>query len=833
MTDSFRRSLRLVWFIIPVVVLALLPWGRNHAYVRDFYDYGLVISGLGLMEQGQRPYVDFTTPIQAGFFGLNWLVEKAGGGTYLALTRGAALLIIVMGAGLTALLARRWPGWAAGAVALAVTVASATQHTILWHNALGVGCLALVVWATALAPVWRRVDWPWHVLAAMGLFLGGINKLNFQLVALAAACAWTLRAGLHRRANWGAVAATGLGWLVVGVVLPVMAELAWTGASRETWWYNVVGLAAGNRVETLEQIVSWKFLTVPIHHYYGSLLLPQVGLAGVILSLAALVGCWPGRAADQRWNWDFLLLPLATLFAAAAGAALLATNQDIAYLGLGAWLALVAGVWLGFAPTPRRAWLVGGVVVPALGLAAVAGVSAWQGQRSQFGYSESPRSAFQPAEQAGPAFSYLSGVRLPPETVHTMGLVEKWVPRAGSDGLRSVFYGPGTEWLNRFLPGLRQPGQPPWVHWGTTYGPKEAQQLLHALANDARYRIVLTTLARDEWPEGIRRALGQFFVQDLLGPVTMRWTRRDKASLRVDDSLAFIHQVGGNVAGTALHTDDWPVGLLAYGGDKQMLGVRGDQGWFVLSSPSYRFGADAVIERAPHAAPGPLYADFKVIAHGAVPEDVRWAARVEVPAGQTRIEVPFKVDAMGRSLQLRVSVPDTEMAQISAGYRNLTISHAIESPGGAPRLRAGSPPDGPLTDEMAASLLAADGGRPPQIVVRNGRSGAQGFELAPGGELWVYSENTIPEIRGELVCRDAAGARPTVRVVWYKGGRLQVLQQAAMQGDQTFAFRAWWGEPGGWYGILLDHGEGTAPAQVRLTECRPNPSPAGPGPTGT
>jgi len=64
--------------LITTVGLMLLPWVRNHSYLRDFYDYGLVIAGLGLIEQGQHPYVDFTTPIQAGFFGLSRLIEYVG-----------------------------------------------------------------------------------------------------------------------------------------------------------------------------------------------------------------------------------------------------------------------------------------------------------------------------------------------------------------------------------------------------------------------------------------------------------------------------------------------------------------------------------------------------------------------------------------------------------------------------------------------------------------------------------------------------------------------------------------------------------------------------------
>jgi hypothetical protein len=157
-------------FVFPVLVVvlavvALLPWWRNHGYLRDLYDYGLVITANGHMNRGERPYVDFTTPIQAGFLGLNWLIEKAGGGTYAALTRGGAGLIVLSGLLLPLMLARRWPWWAALAVGAAITVGSVSQHTIVWHNSLGVFCLAVAVIAAAIARccgarTGRGICWP-------------------------------------------------------------------------------------------------------------------------------------------------------------------------------------------------------------------------------------------------------------------------------------------------------------------------------------------------------------------------------------------------------------------------------------------------------------------------------------------------------------------------------------------------------------------------------------------------------------------------------------------------------------------------------------------------
>src|ERR1044071_9082089 len=107
---SSSRSPRILWWcgLVVVVGLALMPWWRNHGYLRDLFDYGLVMAANGHLDRGERPYVDFTTPIQAGFLGLNWLIERAGGGNYAGLTRGAAGLIVLSALLLPFMLARRW-----------------------------------------------------------------------------------------------------------------------------------------------------------------------------------------------------------------------------------------------------------------------------------------------------------------------------------------------------------------------------------------------------------------------------------------------------------------------------------------------------------------------------------------------------------------------------------------------------------------------------------------------------------------------------------------------------------------------------------------------------
>ncbi len=799
-----------VAFTAALLLIALLPWWRNHDHLRDLYDYGLVIAANGRLEAGEKPYVDFLTPIQAGFLGMNWLAEKTGGGTYLGMTRAAAALIVLSGAGLTLMLSRRWPVWAAGLVALAVTVAGPAQHTILWHNALGLVALALVVWSAAIAPVLRRETWPWHGILFAGLLLGGLNKLNFQLVAVAAAVAWALRAGLAARAGWGRVVATLVAVATAGFALPLVVELAWTGASFEVWWRNVVQLAFTSRSGDLEKILSTGFLLKPIHDYYGPLFIPQVGLAGQVMSALLLPACWPGK---DGLRLDRFLLPLAVVAITLAGAALLATNQEIAYLGLGAWLVLAVSVWLGFAPTLRPGWLTAGIVLPALLLGAASWASAWQGQRSQFGYSESPRSAYRDAREAGPNFARLGAVKLPPEMVESLTTLERWLPASDAHGVRPVFYAAGTEWLARFLPGRTEKNLPLWIHWGTTYGPRETMRLMQTLVGDRRYQVILTSLARDSWPEEFRHNLGQHFDRSLIGPVTVRWVRHGDTAGALGDSLEFINRCGGNVAGAALHLADYPLTLLPAGEAGLVMGVKGGQGSMQLATPTYRFGGDAVLVRT--AGAGAVRADFKVVVHGAVPEEVRWAATIDLPAGETAVTVPFKLDTLGRSMLLQITVPDEFFGQVVAGYRNLQITHAIETEGGAPRLRAGAAAEQDLLAEASGPLWGEVTWRARHAVTRGGRMSDAGVVLPAAGELWLHTPGMSGELRGRITA-PTAGARPLVRVVWCKGGRLQIMQQGHVPENGAFDFHVWTAEPGGWIGVVVDPGQDTAPAVVRL-----------------
>ncbi|MEJ1971483.1 MAG: hypothetical protein WDM96_02910 [Lacunisphaera sp.] len=72
------------------------------------------------------------------------------------------------------------------------------------------------------------------------------------------------------------------------------------------------------------------------------------------------------------------------------------------------------------------------------------------------------------------------------------------------------------------------------------------------------------------------------------------------------------------------------------------------------------------------------------------------------------------------------------------------------------------------------------------------------------------------EIRGQFSLT-GPGEPVQAQVIWYKGGRLQILQHGWVVAGQPFVFHAWTADPGGWVGLLVDGPGNAAPVQVQVT----------------
>lgn len=798
------------WLLVALVtMLALAPWWRNHGYLRSFFDYGVVMGGIGRIDDGQRPYVDFITPIQTGWYVLNGLAEKAGDGTFQAMTLSGAACILISLAVLLWMLSRRWPLPVAALMVGSLVFASVSQHTLLWYNSWGVVLLAVVAWGGAIAPVLRRADWSWHAFVAVALFLGGINKINMQLLALALAGAWAVRAGLTGRSGWGRVFATAIFYFACAI-LPVLAEMAWTGASFAQWWHNVVALPAANRSGMVFEAFSINFLIKPIHDYYGPLLLEKGGLICAIATVLTVAAILRKNWRETGWLEKFLPLVCGAV-ALLGGAVLLTTNMDIAYIGQGGWFVLLIALWLGYDLPARGAWFYGTMVAPVILVGSLAWWSAWQGQRSQFGHSREPRSDYADGTQAGPEFGYFRGTLMPGETVESLRLVAQWRQSLSAERRRRHFFGPGTEWAAHIWPAMWTPGLPIYLHADNSLGAAEAARLFAVISGGELEGITVSHVL-DLWPERERDYLMHRYVQRPLGAM---FSVYDKISGGVSGlPVWFTRAFGGNTDSRFLVSD---VPLQNRDTWRKFLGVTAGRGAMLLTVPTNRLEGEVVLRRLPGAPRTAAAADFKIYAQpNATTRFERWSRHVELPADQDEVLVHYAIDSSHLPTAFTVEIPPALDGIAAAGWRGPKIQHTGQDGPDEPAWFFRG--DAPVVrmDEAALAQLLPAGWRPVAAFMHDGKVTDHGIELAAGGEIWLRVRGMVSAFAGTAVMAPP-GHAPMVRGIWYSGGRLEVFTETlARESDRTAEFHSWCGEPGGWLVIALDPGKGIAPATMRV-----------------
>lgn len=814
-----RRRRLFVALAVFATAMALLPWWRNHRYLRDFMDYGLVMSAVAQIEAGLRPYTDFATPVQSATFWLNAVAESLFGGTYQAMTWGNAALILVALPLLAWLFARRWPLWAAVPVAWAIVAGSASQHTIIWYNSLGVLCLAAVAAAGALAPVLGRGQLAVHAITAAALWLGGANKLNFHLVALAIAVGWPLRAWLLGTARLRPILATLAFIAGSGVALPLATELLWTGATPAEWWHNVVGLPAA-RAGYFLRLAEAKAYLQPIHDYYGPLALPQLGLAVVVI--VAAVGA--GLIGSRKRRIDWSVLAIAALLAIAATLGLLATNHEIGYVALAAGLALVAALQLGFVDGhPRSARLAVLLVLPAVCCGAVASWSAWQGQRSQFGHSASARADYRDGASMNPELRYLAGTLVPPEFANALEVAASILPARNSAGLRPVLYGPGLEFLEHVWPATKTRGLPLWIAEGTTYGPRESALLSQHLGDPENVSLALTATPWEQWPSRCFTQLRFSFVMRECGSVARAYRRREPHE-PVAEPLTLLHLIGGNLHPAFVRSGPLAEPFTTADG-RNFLGMSRSGTVFSFTAPCNRLGGVAVVQRLPDAPAGPVTAELIVRYTRPDAPEHAWRQAVTLPAGVAETAVEYAVDARQQPLEFAVEIPTTAAGTICAGWSGPRVQHA-QADDAEPQGLHAAPIAGSWIHDDATPQLRPTGWRPDAVFLRGATLDGETFTLSAGGELWLRADRPLTELLATawLPSEGAAGRLPYLRLVWYKGGRIELLTQAALRAeDRRLELRAWSAEPEGWIGLLVDPSPNTPATLVRIDSARPAP----------
>lgn len=808
-----------------LAIVLVLPWWRNHRVLVDFFDYGLVMSAVGRMQLGDRPYVDFVTPIQTLQFDLAWLAERIAGPRYLSLTYAALLYTLAAFTALALLLRRLVGPMLALLVAAAVVMATASQHTIVWYNAMGVVWLSIVAWITAREPEPSSQGSHWRIACVwLCLWLGGMTKLTFQITALAFAITLTLRSASIGAVSWRIARQRLYSFLGFGIVAPIATELLITGATLQQWLTNVVVLPAQFRTGMLVQLVSPRFYLHTPHDYYPPLFLPFAGAWGVAV-LGVITGIIiveriskPQPTLAREWLW----LGILTTGALVCSAVLLATNMDIAYVS--AAVPLVLGLAIAHAFRSLDADRSGRVMrvvisVSALSLALPSWFSAWAGARALWGHEPLVRRALVSTNDLSPRFKYLRGMKILP-TLHTdLAALETKLQEFSANKIpfRALYFTHATEWMVRAVPEARHAGLPLWLARGTTLSDSDAWEIADHL-EQAGIRVVFSYEGWNYWSDGLKEWLRLKFEEIPLGQRLHVYQHREPPN-----PIRFAAVTHSNVDSQQLRVTGGPVdvdvmsdGLFYYGG---RFPHRID-----LEAPLFRLDGELVVELASSAVK-PATAVFRIFAReGNRLTDILWDETITVAPTMRRVTRPFSISTGGRRVSFTVKRSGDSSATF--GWRKLQTVHSGPL---SPTLPGPTDPrlESSLENSALAMAVFNDSTHTIKEVKAFGafvRSGESDVAAACPSEIWFRMEGPATHLAGKfrLMRSVTAGSASQaesgqrITVVIYKSGRFDLRYDREFSAtDQTTNefqnFETWLPEGGGWVGLIVSPLSGKTP----------------------
>ncbi len=799
-----------------VVILAVAAglWWRNHDILSDLYDYSSVIAAAGKIEAGLKPYVDFRSTMQSATYLLNHGSETLFGRNYQGLTVGGLVFLLLGAAALFRMWSRACGLFCGLALTAAVTWSGLSQHVVIFYNPIGILCLALVVAGVAHDPkLWGAPTLERCVVFA-AVLLSGLNKINFHLLGLALAAVLVVEAWMAGRLPKRDAGRSLVLLGVVGLVLPVVAECLWTGASPRLWYDNVIGLAQ-ERLEYCARLTDPTVYFGPAHDLHRHIPLKQLTAPGLALLLA--VGAW---AAWVRWQADApmgrkvarLGVILVYVGGAAVGGVLLTiTNVEIITLTSLAFLIAAAGLWVSVQAKAEEAsvrnvaswsWL---VILAGAFWAVNGGLAAWRGSRVLFAREESDRSVFVRLENAPMALRYLEGVRLDANLHATLLLAARELEKtdgstAGGEG---ILFGPTFEWMERAYPQAIMRGMPVWYHLGTSLTTEDTGWLIRQLETNHVHRI-LAHPDWESWPADFRQYLEKSYRPIPLGAVGVlrEMLGAEKAaaaggSFQSGEPLALIERTGSNLhllgspppQGFDFSSSPWG-DYLGGGGAWQWDWTRGlsiVEGLMVVGRNDPRDAVDTVKIRA-----STRESDAST--------QTLWETSIRIEPGQQWARVPFRITPYGKPVRMSVENTSGQAADFRVGCRELQIKQTTDSD---------EEPPPPTTVAGAMVRMGPTGGKMMWLrSAAENQSEALAWQTAPV-EVWSRVDEPSGAWRVTLETGLASsvqpGTLPVAMLLWYRAGRVELLSQRAIESGplNEITLEAWMPEPGGWIGVAF------------------------------
>ena len=458
-----RAWARILAFAVALAVLWPC-WRRISSRLGDIYDYSGSIASAQHILRGLRPYRDIQTPMQTLTFlysaGCEWLL----GPCYAALAWGNFALALVLFAAVLLLLdgPLRLPG--AFLIALCLPLATVLQHGVPTHNGLAFTILAVQSLLAARAAKDGRLGSRRVVALLLLATLSGMAKLNFHLVGTGAAALGIFLALQTHGKTLRALTLAG-GYVLFSSLAGSLVEMAWTGVSPQTWWFNVIATPI-ERHDGLRQLLSSQFWFGVINDNYPKVFVG--GIAFVAAMLFALGGIVCFFAAPGDWRPGAIVRRLAPIFVSAyflfGGCLFIATNSET--LILNAAYFVVGLVCLGLIYGERiGAWAKyyfnGAALSLALMLLVAAVVALRNFSRLNYG-REDLAARWIPAGKIDPsAEKFFGRLRFSPRSAallsEVFSVIDRYELRAKS---KLVYWGPSLELMNQLNGPSQVPGLP-------------------------------------------------------------------------------------------------------------------------------------------------------------------------------------------------------------------------------------------------------------------------------------------------------------------------------------------------------------------------------------
>lgn len=449
-----------------VAALAVLwpCWRRISSRLGDLYDYSGSIASAQHVLRGLRPYRDIQTPMQSLTFLYNAGCEWLLGPSYAALAWGNFALALVLFAAVFLLLEGPLPLPGAFLIALCLPLAAVLQHGVPTHNGLAFTILAVQSLLAARAVKERRLGSSRVVALLLLATLSGMAKLNFHLVGTGATALGIFLALRTHGKTWRAITLAG-GYVLFSAVTGPLVEMAWTGVSPQTWWFNVIATPI-ERHDGLRQLLSSRLWFGVINDNYPKVFIGGIAFLAALLFFLGGIICFV--AAPGGWRPIAIVRRLAPIFVSAyflfGGCLFIATNSETLFLNAAYFV--VGLVCLGLIYGERiGAWAKyyfhGAALSLALALSVAAVIALWNFSRLNYG-REDLHARWVPAGKVdSSAGKFFGRLRFSPRSAlllsEVFSVVDRYDLRANS---KLVYWGPSLELMNQLNGPSQVPGLP-------------------------------------------------------------------------------------------------------------------------------------------------------------------------------------------------------------------------------------------------------------------------------------------------------------------------------------------------------------------------------------